>query len=117
MDLNLKNRSALVTGAARGLGYAIALGLAREGCRVAINSRDDQKLAHAARDIAKQSGSQVIALAGVSDLDVPNALPVKKQYLQRTRHLVCNAGGPADVRNLTKLPGRKHRPSCLVMSG
>jgi 3-oxoacyl-[acyl-carrier protein] reductase len=39
MDLNLAGRRALVTGGARGIGRAIALGLADEGCAVAICSR------------------------------------------------------------------------------
>ncbi len=111
MDLNLKNRSALVTGASRGLGYAVALGLAREGCRVAINSRDDQKLAHAARDIAEQSGGQVIALAGdVSDPDVPERIISETNSIFKGLDiLVCNAGGPPAgcSKPLTKLPGRK----------
>ena len=44
MDLQLKDKRALVTGASRGLGFATARGLACEGCRVAINSRNVEKL-------------------------------------------------------------------------
>ncbi len=40
MDLQLKGKRALVTGASRGLGYATARGLAMEGCRVAVNGWD-----------------------------------------------------------------------------
>ena len=72
MDLNLKNKTALVTGASRGLGYALALGLAREGCRVAINSRDKARVSTAAQQIPKDTGVQSIGLAGdVSRPSVP----------------------------------------------
>ena len=40
MDLQLKNKRALVTGASRGLGYAAARGLALEGARLMINSHN-----------------------------------------------------------------------------
>ena len=52
MDLHLKDKRALITGSSRGLGYATALALSREGCRVAINSRNDLKVAEAAKVIA-----------------------------------------------------------------
>ena len=52
MDLQLKDKRALVTGASRGLGFATARGLASEGCRVAINSRNVEKLNDSARQLA-----------------------------------------------------------------
>ncbi len=52
MDLNLKGKRALVAGASRGLGYAIAHLLAEEGCRVAINGRNTQTITAAAQKIA-----------------------------------------------------------------
>ena len=96
MDLQLKDKRALVTGASRGLGYAVALGLAREGCRVAVNSRDEAKISAAAGKIAAETGAQVIGLAGdVTDPDMP------KQLIGNAVHalggldiLVTNAGGP-----------------------
>jgi 3-oxoacyl-[acyl-carrier protein] reductase len=96
MDLHLKDKRALVTGSSRGLGYATALGLAREGCRVAINGRNEAKATAAAQTIAKETGMQIIALPGdVSDPDVPARL------VGETVHafggldiLVTNAGGP-----------------------
>ncbi|WP_454597937.1 SDR family oxidoreductase [Qipengyuania sp. SM2507] len=47
----LDNRVALVTGAARGLGFAIARGLAESGASVWLNGRDEDALAAAAKDI------------------------------------------------------------------
>ena len=67
MDLQLKNKRALVTGASRGLGLATARGLAGEGCRVAINSRNPGKLADAARQLTEIYGTEVIALPGDQD--------------------------------------------------
>ncbi|MFH1524623.1 MAG: SDR family oxidoreductase [Chloroflexota bacterium] len=96
MDLQLKDKRALVTGSSRGLGYATALRLAREGCRVAINGRNEAKVAAAVKTIGEETRSQVIGLAGdVSDPDVPGRL------VGETVHafggldiLITNAGGP-----------------------
>lgn len=44
MDLKLTGKTALVTGSASGIGYAIALGLAKEGVKVYINGRSQEKL-------------------------------------------------------------------------
>jgi NAD(P)-dependent dehydrogenase (short-subunit alcohol dehydrogenase family) len=44
MDLQLKGKRALVTGSTAGIGYAIALGLAREGARVIVNGRTQARV-------------------------------------------------------------------------
>ena len=96
MDLGLKNKRALVTGASRGLGFATALTLAREGCRVAINSRDEGKVNAAAEKITAETGSQVFALVGdVSDASVAETLVAQAaEALGGLDLLVTNAGGP-----------------------
>jgi 3-oxoacyl-[acyl-carrier protein] reductase len=96
MDLKLKNKRALVTGSSRGLGYATALALAKEGCKVAINGRDAAKIEAAAEKMSKESGNQVIGLAG--DVSLPE---VPEKLIQQTVEafggldiLITNAGGP-----------------------
>ena len=48
MDLSLANKIAIVTGSSRGLGFASATALVREGCRVAICARGGPRLNEAA---------------------------------------------------------------------
>jgi 3-oxoacyl-[acyl-carrier protein] reductase len=58
MDLQLSGKTALVTGASRGIGRAIALGLAREGVKVAVAARRVNLLEELAREIVSQRGSE-----------------------------------------------------------
>lgn len=68
MDLQLKDKCAFIAGSSRGLGYATAATLAREGCRVVLNSRDERKVVAAAKKITDETGTQAYGLAGdVSD--------------------------------------------------
>lgn len=96
MDLQLKDRRALVAGASRGLGYAIGLGLTREGCRVAINGRDEARIKSSATRMATEGGAPVVGLAGdVGDLSIPQRLiDSAVQALGGLDLLVTNAGGP-----------------------
>ena len=96
MDLRLKDKRALVTGSSRGLGYAAALALAKEGCKVAINGRDEAKIKGIAEKVTKETGTQVIGLAG--DVSLPD---VPEKLIQQTAEafggldiLVTNTGGP-----------------------
>ena len=44
MDLNLNNKTALITGASKGIGKAIAQSMAKEGCNLVITARSEDKL-------------------------------------------------------------------------
>ena len=63
MELGLKSKTALVTGASEGIGNAIARKLADEGVRVAICARTESKLKDAAADIARATGIDVVPIA------------------------------------------------------
>ena len=56
MDLGLKNKIALVTGGSYGIGRAIALALADEGCQVAICARGAERLEKTAAEIRAKGG-------------------------------------------------------------
>jgi 3-oxoacyl-[acyl-carrier protein] reductase len=96
MDLQLTGKCALVTGSSRGLGYATALGLAKEGCRLVINSRDEAKVSAAALKITGETGAQALGLAGdLTDPDAPSRLVNEAaRLLGGLDILVTNAGGP-----------------------
>jgi 3-oxoacyl-[acyl-carrier protein] reductase len=96
MDLKLKGLRALVTGSSKGLGYATALALAREGCRPVINGRDQARVSASAAKISAETGVKTLALAGdLSDPDVPARLVNESaRLLGGLDILVTNAGGP-----------------------
>ena len=61
MDLGIAGKVAMVSGASRGIGRAIALGLADEGCRVSVCARGQAQLDTTARE-AQRRGSEVLAV-------------------------------------------------------
>jgi len=69
MDLGLNGKTALVTGASRGIGRAVARALSGEGARVMICSRDADMLTRAAGEIGAATGNRVDTIAAdLSDL-------------------------------------------------
>lgn len=96
MDLGLKDKRAFIAGSSRGLGYATALLLAQEGCKVAINSRDSGKVTAAAQTIASQTGTQAFGFAGdVSEASNAEMLiRLTVESLGGLDILITNAGGP-----------------------
>ncbi len=92
MNLGLENRVALVMGASRGIGRAIAAALVGEGAKVAIASRSLEKLEEAKSEI----GDGVTPFAAdTSDLERLAALPAEVEAaLGPVEVLVLNTGGP-----------------------
>ncbi|WP_439409358.1 SDR family NAD(P)-dependent oxidoreductase [Bradyrhizobium sp. DASA03076] len=95
MKLGLDDRVALVTGASRGIGLAIAAGLAAEGARVALAARGADGL-NAARAVVGPDSS--VHIADVTDPAAAAALmqDVERQW-GRLDILVCNVGSGASV--------------------
>lgn len=62
MDLNLRDKVAIVAGASRGIGKAAALGLAAEGCRVVMAARGEAALREAA-EVSAEGGADALAVA------------------------------------------------------
>lgn len=72
MDLGIKDRVALVTGASNGQGKAVARALARERARVVIAARTESRLREAAEEIRRETGAQISAIS--ADLTRPESL-------------------------------------------
>src|SRR5207344_420867 len=83
MDLQLTDKKAIVTGASRGIGRAIARQLALEGCDVAICARTPGPLQEAAAALAHESGRQVVPIV----CDTLNADSIKNFVTTAAREL------------------------------
>jgi 3-oxoacyl-[acyl-carrier protein] reductase len=96
MDLGLKDRVALVAASSTGLGKAVALGLAREGARLALCARTQSILDQTADEIRRETGAEVLAHA----LDVTKHEEVRAFVAETAARFgrldicVANAGGP-----------------------
>src|ERR1700722_7348744 len=96
MDLGVKDRVAIVAASSTGLGKAVALGLAREGAKLALCARTQSTLDETAAEIERETGVEVLARA----VDVRVHEQVRdfvKEIADRFGRLdicVANAGGP-----------------------
>ena len=92
--MRLKDQVAIVTGAGRGIGVALAKGLAREGAAVIVNySRSAEAAASVVRDIRKANGKVVAVQADVSVLaDHDRLIAAALDHFGRLDILVNNAG-------------------------
>lgn len=96
MDLGLKDKRAFIAGSSRGLGFATALTLAREGCQVGVNSREQENARAAAEKITAETGTPAYGFAGdVSDASAADVLiQAAVEELGGLDILITNAGGP-----------------------
>ena len=94
MDLGLKDKVAIVAGSSRGIGRSIALGLAEEGCHVALSARGEERLRQTEAEVRAKG---VRALAIVADLtkgqDVERLVAETAAAFGRIDVLVNNVGG------------------------
>jgi 3-oxoacyl-[acyl-carrier protein] reductase len=94
MDLELTDRTALVTGGSKGIGRAVARALAAEGARVAVCARDKRTLENAAAEIREATAREVVAIAAdLSKLpEIERVVATARERLGRIDVLVNNAG-------------------------
>jgi 3-oxoacyl-[acyl-carrier protein] reductase len=96
MDLGLKGKVAMVAGASRGLGYAVARGLAAEGVKVSMGSRNEFAIADAGKRIAAETYSETLPMA----VDVRSADSIVAWHAKTVQKfggidlLYVNSGGP-----------------------
>lgn len=95
MDLELTGKVALVAGASRGLGAAIATRLGREGCRLVLAARGSEQLGATAERIQSETGADVHTVAAdVTDGEAAERLVgAATERFGRLDLLVGNAGG------------------------
>jgi len=94
MDLGLEGKSAIVTGGSMGIGTAVALALAREGCDVAINyRRHDAEAKQVVRDIEEMGRRGLAIKADVASYaDAESMVRTVVAEFGRLDILICNAG-------------------------
>jgi 3-oxoacyl-[acyl-carrier protein] reductase len=96
MDLGLKDRVALVAASSQGLGKAVAMGLAKEGAKLALCARTESTLDAAAEEIRRATGAPLMTRA----LDVTDPDQVRQFVADTVEEYgqldicIANAGGP-----------------------
>jgi 3-oxoacyl-[acyl-carrier protein] reductase len=96
MDLQLRNKVALVSAASRGLGYATALTLAQEGAKVAICSRNPTAIQEAADQINKMTTVEVLPVTAdiTKSADIARFVKTTVSEFGTIDVALLNTGGP-----------------------
>ena len=104
MDLGLTGKNAIVTGGSQGVGLAIAQGLAREGCNVAIGARGKERLDQAADNLRSLGVSSFPVIADFSSSEgCSKFVADASAQLGGIDILINNVGGmtPGSIESLT----------------
>ena len=96
MELGLSGRTAVITGGSKGIGRAIARGLAGQGVKLMLIARNAETLEKTAEAIKKESGVSVVAAPAdiTSTEQIDAAARVAKDAFGTVHIVVNNAGGP-----------------------
>lgn len=111
MQLGLRGKRAIVMAASRGLGYACAAALAREGCDLVICSRDEARIREAASSLTREGAGRVHPMA--ADVSTEGeAVRLVREAVARLGGVdivVHNAGGPpaGDTASVTEAQWQK----------
>jgi NAD(P)-dependent dehydrogenase (short-subunit alcohol dehydrogenase family) len=106
MDLDLRGKTALVTGGSRGIGKAVARELAAEGMNVAIAARNPDDLRETAHELAAATGSRVIAIPADTGSD--------ESVRELVSRAVAELGGIDVLVNCAAQPGGQAPPPRLA---
>ena len=99
MDLNLKGRVAMITGPAKGMGAAVSIAFAREGCRLALVGRDVVAIEPVAAEVRRDGGEAVVVACDVTKAEACEraAAATRARYGETIDILVNVAGGSGPV--------------------
>jgi len=108
LDFELAGRVAIVTGGSRGIGKAIARQLAHEGVDVVLCARNEEPLAHAAKELSVETGRRVLAIAAdMRNLsEIQHLVTCSLEAFNRIDILINNAaqvGGTQGPDNITNV--------------
>lgn len=102
MEINLKGRTAVITGGSRGLGEAMAKALAEAGAQIALVARDRARLARVRDDIAKSGGTAEVFVADVTQENAVAALVEAVKARFGNPQILINSAGINVRKNLVE---------------
>jgi NAD(P)-dependent dehydrogenase (short-subunit alcohol dehydrogenase family) len=99
MDLNLKGRVAMITGPAKGMGAAVSMAFATEGCRLALIGRDVEAIEPVAAEVRRDGGEAIVVGCDVTDADACEraVATTRARYGDAIDILVNVAGGSGPI--------------------
>lgn len=102
MELNLNNKTALITGASKGIGKAIAESMANEGCNLILTARSTDKLNELKGNLQKKHNISVEVIA--IDLSKKNAVEKVSDFCSEIDILINNAGAipPGNISDINE---------------
>jgi len=102
MELNLNNKTALITGASKGIGKAIAESMANEGCNLILTARSTDKLNELKANLQKKHNISVEVIA--IDLSKKNAVEKVNDFCSEIDILINNAGAipPGNISDINE---------------
>jgi 3-oxoacyl-[acyl-carrier protein] reductase len=108
MDLGLRDKVAVITGASVGIGLAVAEGLAAEGAHVVMAARNEDRLKKEARRVAREHGVKTLAVAcDVATVDGVEALVAATQKKFRGADILINNAGTGSNETIMEAPDEK----------